>query len=257
MAANPEKAVLALFAHPDDAEFLCTGTFALLRQKGWKVYIATMTPGDCGSVERGREEISRIRRAEAARSAQMLDGKYCCLESDDLFVMYDRQTILKAVELLRKVRPRIVFTASPSDYMIDHETSSSIAWTACFAAGVPNVRTSSDAFEPIPYLYYTDAIEGKDKFGKAIMPDILVDISTVMDIKERMLCCHESQRSWLMAHHGMDEYVRMMKEFAQNRGELIECEYGEGFRQHLGHSFPQDDILKAELKEMVHSRPEL
>jgi LmbE family N-acetylglucosaminyl deacetylase len=254
MPAHPEKAVLALFAHPDDAEFMCTGTLALLRQKAWNIHIATVTAGDCGSVEYDRRETGRIRRAEAAKSAAILDGGYHCLECDDMFVMYDRATLLKAVELMREVRPRIVFTTSPSDYAIDHETTSRIAQTACFGGGIPNIEIDgAEVFEPIPYLYYVDAIEGKDIFGTEIKPKVLVDISSVMDTKERMLCCHESQRSWLMAHHGIDQYVMLMKEFARKRGKLIGADYAEGFRQHLGSSFPQDDILKSEMKDLVHN----
>ncbi|MFA4016852.1 MAG: hypothetical protein RUDDFDWM_001963, partial [Candidatus Fervidibacterota bacterium] len=40
----PER-VLAFMAHPDDAEFLCAGTLALLHQIGYEVHIATMTAG--------------------------------------------------------------------------------------------------------------------------------------------------------------------------------------------------------------------
>ena len=46
-----EKTVLCLEAHPDDAEFLCAGTLALLRERGWQVHIASVTPGDCGTVQ--------------------------------------------------------------------------------------------------------------------------------------------------------------------------------------------------------------
>ena len=74
MLKRREKVVLSLGAHPDDAEFMCAGTLALLHEKGWEVHIATMTPGDGGTVEYSREEISRIRKGEAARAAAILDG---------------------------------------------------------------------------------------------------------------------------------------------------------------------------------------
>ena len=247
------KTVLSLGAHPDDAEFFCAGTLALLRQKGWEIHIATMTPGDCGTVQYSREEISRIRRAEAAKAAAILDGTYHCLECDDIFILYDRPSLLKAIELLRKVKPAIVFTTSPSDYMVDHEMVSKIAQTACFACGVVNVETpGAEPFEPIPYLYYMDPAEEKDKFGTQIQAGTIVDISGVMDTKEKMLCCHESQRHWLMTHHGMDEYVNIMKESGEKRGLEIKSPFAEGFRQHLGHAYPQDNILKAELGDLVH-----
>jgi LmbE family N-acetylglucosaminyl deacetylase len=253
MTAKSEKNVLSLGAHPDDAEFFCAGTLALLRKKGWQIHIATMTPGDCGTVQYNREEISRIRRAEASKSAGLLDGSYHCLECDDIFILYDRPSLLKAIELLRKVRPTIVFTTSPSDYMVDHEMASKLAQTACFACGVVNVETpGAEPFEPIPHLYYMDPAEHKDKFGREVEPGAIVDITSVIDTKEKMLCCHESQRHWLMTHHGMDEYVNMMKNSDRKRGSQINAAYAEGFRQHLGHAYPQDNILKAELGDLVH-----
>ena len=45
-------AVLSVLAHPDDAEFLCAGTLIrLAREHGWRVHVASMTPGDCGSAD--------------------------------------------------------------------------------------------------------------------------------------------------------------------------------------------------------------
>jgi LmbE family N-acetylglucosaminyl deacetylase len=137
--------------------------------------------------------------------------------------------------------------------MVDHEMASRIAQTACFACGVVNIETpGAKSFEPIPYLYYMDPVEGKDNFGKAIKPGTIVDVSSVMDIKEKMLCCHESQRNWLLEHHGIDDYVIAMKRLGEERGRQINSQFAEGFRQHLGHAYPQDNILKAELGDLVH-----
>ncbi len=253
MSSEIRKTVLSIGAHPDDAEFFCTGTLALLHGKGWEVHIATMTPGDCGTVQYSREEISRIRRAEAAKATSVLDGTYHCLECDDIFILYDRPSLLKVIEVVRKVRPSIVFTTSPSDYMVDHEMASKLAQTACFACGVVNVETpEAEPFEPIPHLYYMDPAELKDIYGTEVRPPIFVDTTSVMDTKEKMLCCHESQRHWLMTHHGMDEYVNMMKAAGEKRGHQVNTPFAEGFRQHLGHAYPQDNILKAELGDLVH-----
>ena len=70
-----------------------------------------------------------------------------------------------------------------------------------------------------------------------------MDISPVMHIKEQMLACHASQREWLREQHGVDEYILMMKRWARHRGQQIGAEYGEAFRQHRGHAYPQDDLL--------------
>ncbi|MEX0770401.1 MAG: PIG-L family deacetylase [Balneolaceae bacterium] len=244
--------VLAIVAHPDDIEILCAGTLSLLRQKGWQVQMATMTAGDCGSREHGPEEISKIRKEEAVKAAAMIDAGYHCLECKDLFIMYDRPTLLKTIRLIRQLRPEIVLTMSPSCYMIDHEMTSKIVQTACFAAGAVNVNTDDvPPYFHIPHLYYLDPIEGKDKFGTIITPDFVVDITTVIDQKKEMLACHESQRKWLLEHHGMDAYLEAMKKMSAERGEFVNVKYGEGFRQHLGHAYPQHNLLLKELEDFA------
>ena len=255
MQANTSNArtVLAIGAHPDDAELLCAGTLALLHAKGWKVECATMTPGDCGSTTRTRAEISAIRRKEAVASAALLDGTFQCMECDDVFITYDRSTLLKVIKLVRQVKPEIVFTMSPEDYMVDHEVTSGVVRTACFSAGMNNIVTDGvDPFLTIPHLYYMDPMEGRDMLGNRIQATTIVDISSTMGKKEQMLLCHESQRSWLMAHHGVDQYVESMKESATMRGKRVGVRYAEGFRQHLGHAYPQDNILRQQLNGLVH-----
>jgi LmbE family N-acetylglucosaminyl deacetylase len=238
------KTVMGIFAHPDDAELVCAGTLSLFQKAGWDVHIVTMARGDKGTAELSREEISRIRKAEAANSARMINATYHCLEFEDLYIFYNRESVNATTGIIRKVKPSVVFTASPADYMQDHEMTGSIVQAACFASGVKNMEVDMPSFEPIPYLYYCDPMEGKDIFGRPVIPSMYVDISGVIDIKEKMLACHASQRNWLMQHHKMDEYINAMKRFAAERGRDAGTQYAEGFRQHLGHGFPQDNILK-------------
>jgi len=246
-----KKIALGIFAHPDDAEMMCTGTLSLLEKAGWSVHIATMTPGDKGTAVYSREQLSSIRKTEAAKSAGLIGGTYHCLEFEDVYILYDREAINKTTALIRRVHPMLVFTASPDDYMVDHEMTSKIVQTACFSSGIKNLEISDEPFEPVPYLYYCDAMEGKDKLGNPVQPNIFVDITGEMRIKEEMLACHESQRNWLMAHHKMDEYILSMKRFSEVRGKEIKTRYAEGFRQHLGHGYPQDNILKVELGNLA------
>lgn len=248
-----EKSVLAIVAHPDDAEFLCAGTLALLHKKEWEIHIATMTAGDCGSKSLSRAEISEIRKKEASRATAILDGTYYCLNQDDLFIFYDRKSILKVIELIRKVHPAMVFTMSPDCYLVDHEETSRLAQTACFGAGLVNVVTPGwEPLDYIPHLYYLEPMEGKDKFGRKISATTIVDISSVMDTKKEMLSCHESQREWLRAHHGMDEYVESMQRQSARTGSEVSVKYAEGFRQHQGHAYPQNNLLLTELSEYTH-----
>ncbi|MEN8156829.1 MAG: PIG-L family deacetylase [Bacteroidota bacterium] len=248
------RTILAIFSHPDDAELMCAGTLSLLKRAGWEIHMATMTPGDKGSAEHTKEEIGAIRQKEAANSATLIGATYHCLGFDDVYILYDRDSINRTIELIRKVRPAIVFTASPDDYMIDHEMTSLVVQTACFASGIKNMEASGDPYEHVPHLYYTDSIDGNDKMGKPITPSFYVDISEDISTKERMLACHASQRDWLLKHHKIDEYILAMKRFAALRGAEIEREYAEGFRQHLGHGYPHDNMLKEILGDSVINR---
>lgn len=257
MADLIPKRALACMAHPDDVEFWCAGTLALLHGAGWEIHIATMTPGDGGSDKLSREEIGRIRQAEAAKAAALLDGTYHCLGLDDVFIIYDRPSLVKTTALLRRVRPQLVIAHPPMDYFSDHEHAAQLVRTACFAATVPNVETpGAEALASVPHLYYSDAADGVDIYGQPVAPSLYVDISGVIDTKARMLACHESQREWLLTHHGMDEYTESVKRTARQRGREIGVDYAEGFRQHLGHGYPQDNLLKAALGGLLTDRKE-
>src|SRR5688572_20614601 len=135
--APMDDVALSFMAHPDDTEFLCGGTLVLLARLGWKVHIAAATAGDCGSGRLAPEVIAAVRREEGTAAARVIGGEFHCLEQRDLRVFYNDETLLAASALLRKVRPRIVLTHSPSDYLPDHEQVSLMARAAAFAAPVP------------------------------------------------------------------------------------------------------------------------
>lgn len=239
--------VLSVLAHPDDAEFLCAGTLIRLKEEhGFDVHIATMTPGDCGSTEMGSYEISRVRRLEGAAAAACIQATYHCLEERDLLVTYCERALEKVTRLLRKVRPSILLTHSPSDYMLDHEMTSTLTRAAAFAAPVPNFLSDRDLGAPldhIPHLYYCDAIEGKTPLGEDVPPGFYIDISGQVELKTKMMACHASQRNWLMKHHGLDSYLQALRDWSSRRGGECGVTFAEGFRQHLGHSYPHDNRL--------------
>lgn len=43
------KSVLAVFAHPDDAELTCFGTLGVLHSRGYRVLVGIVTDGTAGS----------------------------------------------------------------------------------------------------------------------------------------------------------------------------------------------------------------
>jgi LmbE family N-acetylglucosaminyl deacetylase len=238
---------VAILAHPDDAEFLAAGTLLRLkREHGWSIHIATMTPGDCGSADHTPDEIASIRRREAATAAGLIGASYECLEERDLRVIYGEEVLEKTVRYLNRLKADVVITHSPDDYHLDHEQTSRIVRAATFAAPIPNFlygRHSHPPLSHIPHLYYCDPLEGKDIFGRSIPAGFHIDISHVIEEKSKALEAHHSQRAWLLKHHGVDEFVKSMRDWSMAQGRISGVEFAEGFRQHLGHSYPYRNLL--------------
>jgi LmbE family N-acetylglucosaminyl deacetylase len=239
-----KKIALSFLAHPDDAEFQCAGTLIRLRDAGWEIHIATATAGDGGTMTEDRWSISATRTAEGKRAAEMIGATYHCLDERDIFVVYDRPAIQKTIDLFRKVNPSLVFTHAAKDYMMDHEIVSMLGRSASFAYGIPNLSSlPRPADAATPHLYYVDTVGGIDPYGKEVEPTTFVDISAQIEKKAEMLGAHASQREWLRAHHGMDEYLEAMRRRSGARGQQIGVKYAEGFVQHLGHAYPHNDLL--------------
>ncbi len=247
----PALRILALHAHPDDAEVLAGGTLAMLAARGHSVTVATCTPGDCGSHELGPEEIARVRRAEAARAASRIGAAYLCLEMRDLAIFVDDPCRRLVTDALRRMRPHIVLAASPIDYHCDHEAASALARDACFAAPAPNYQTGSPPLDAIPHLYFMDPIGGRDRENRVVLPDFVVDVSPVFGQKAAMLADHASQREWLRRQHGVDDYLEQMERMTRERGALAGFAYGEGFRQYRGHPYPLSPLLQELLADTI------
>jgi LmbE family N-acetylglucosaminyl deacetylase len=236
---------LSLLAHPDDAEMQCAGTLIRLADAGWEIHIATVANGDCGSATLPRKDIAAVRLKEGIAAAAKINATYHCLDEPDVNLVFDKPTIRKVTDLFRRVAPTLLFTHPRHDYMLDHEVVHTLARAAAFSYAIPNASELPlvDG-SAIPWLYYCDPIEARDPYtGELVAPTTYVDVSEQIDRKIEMLVCHASQREWLRAHHGMDEYVEAMKRFGSERGRQIGVQYAEAFVQHLGHAFPQSNLL--------------
>jgi LmbE family N-acetylglucosaminyl deacetylase len=244
-SSPPRRVALTLLAHPDDAEILCAGTLIRLADCGWEIHIATVAAGDCGSTTLSGEKIAALRRQEGIAAAAQIAATYHCLDEPDVQVVFDKPTNRKVIDLFRQIAPSLVFTHPRHDYMLDHEQVHLLARSASFSYPAPNA--SPLPLLPgsvIPWLYYCDPIEGRDPTtGEMARASTFVGISAQMERKVAMLACHASQRDWLRAHHGMDEYIHAMQRYNRERGQEIGVQYAEAFVQHRGHAFPQTDLL--------------
>jgi N-acetylglucosamine malate deacetylase 1 len=237
--------ILAIHAHPDDIEILAGGTLAHLTGLGHAVTIATATAGEGGSAVHDPDETGRIRRAEAAAAAALIQADYRCLGFADLGVFNDDPSRRAVTELIRSVRPDLVITASPIDYHPDHEAISLLARDACFAAPIANYRTGpSRPLGRIPAVYFMDSIGGRDRDGVRIPRHFAVDVGATFSVKQAMLAQHQSQAEWVAKQHGIPDHLADMVAWTRRVGRDVAVEFAEGFRQYRHPPYPKAPVLQ-------------
>ncbi len=252
------QTALAIFAHPDDIEFVAAGTLLLLRQAGWHIHYLNLSSGNLGSATMPVEETIAIRKIESQRAAEILGAEWHPSVSHDLEILYEIPTLRKLAAVVRDVRPQIVLTHSPSDYMEDHMATCRLAVSATFAKGMPNFETTPPV-HPVDgdvTVYHAQPHMNRDPLGVMVRPGLFVDISSTMATKCAALSAHESQRSWLDASQGMDSYVKTMEELSREVGGMSgRFEFAEGWRKHLHAGFckPDADPLADALKNSIRA----
>jgi len=246
------KVVLSIHAHPDDAEAWNAGTLKLLKEKGYKIVIATLTGGDLGGCNTGMEETARIRFDEAQKAASVLEAEYYSLGGTDGFLFDNKEMRLKTVSLIRKVRAGIIFTHLPTDYHSDHRTTANIVETAAMISSLDPVPVEEKPLEISPLLYHSSPLTLSDPLGsKIVPPHFFVDITSVIETKKRMLGYHISQIEFMRHMHKMNDFFGFVLEGNRNYGKMSGVEYAEVYWQHLGGGFQKEPLVQRELQSFL------
>lgn len=216
--------VLAVGAHPDDVDFFCGGTLALYAQAGAAITIAIATRGDIGAPDGTRDQIALTRRGEAQASADVIGADLVWIGYDDEFLFSTRESRTEMIDAIRKARPDVMFILDENDYNPDHRAAGTLARDARVPATVPLIETRYPAIDEAPATFVMDTYA-----SHRFEPEGYVDISSVMDVKERMLMQHESQVHWMSSVFGTDilDPVRAQSRF---RGGQAGTDAAEGFR---------------------------
>src|SRR5665647_2656886 len=141
------KSAIAMAAHPDDIELMMAGTLLLLKKAGYEIHYMNLSGGNCGSIDYASAEIKKIRLAEAKNAVQILGAHFHPPFCNDLEIFYDLKTLRGVASVIREVKPNIVLTHSPEDYMEDHTNTCRLAVTASFARSMRNFE--SEPVQPV------------------------------------------------------------------------------------------------------------
>jgi LmbE family N-acetylglucosaminyl deacetylase len=218
-----DERLLAIVAHPDNAELLCAGTLARAKIDGAAVAICVLCQGDKGQPTPPIDNLAEVRRAEMQDAAALLGAELLFGGFFDGELFDGPEQRRKVVELLRVFRPTLVLTHGPEDDHPDYRAASALVEAATWYAASAGYRTSAPPCMVPPSLWWMDTI-----YQSEFVPGFFVDVSAQMQLKQRMLACHQSQlRRGDLAFASLDE---MMVQHCRARGSQAGVAAAEAFR---------------------------
>lgn len=213
--------VLAIAAHPDDAEAGCGGALLLAAAAGARTAIADLTAGEAST------HGSRQQRARERDRASVLLGlaRRVTLDLPDTALGSDVSHRVAVVALLRELRPRVLLAPYPSDRHPDHAAAGRLAREACFLAGVRRFGNGGDPHVPRRLYHYM--------LHEPFEPTFVVDVDAVWERRTEALEAYASQfgrapqeRATAIAGRA---FLDMLDARAVAHGALVGAARGEAF----------------------------
>jgi LmbE family N-acetylglucosaminyl deacetylase len=189
----PALDVIAVGAHPDDAEIACGGTLAKLARQGYRVGIIDLTDGEPTPHSPG----PHVRMEEARQAAEVLGVHQRVtldLPNRRLFDGFEARVLL--AKEFRRYRPKVVIGFGDKTPMAspDHWQAMQITDAAVFYS---RLTKWDEHFEGLPVhtisrqLYFRLAFEPATLSGYA--SHFTVDIGDTLDAKLESIRCYQTQ----------------------------------------------------------------
>jgi LmbE family N-acetylglucosaminyl deacetylase len=214
--------VMAIFAHPDDAEFLCSGTIARYVASGYRAQYVLATSGDKGSDDYSATgaELAALRESEQLAAAHVLgveDVRFLRHLDGEVEVSLPFRRELALV--IRQHRPDVILTFDPWQRYQIHPDHRAVGQTTLDA-----VAAARD------HLYYPEQLGDEVREHRVHniycfatdYPNHYVDITSTIDLKIEALLCHSSQ----IRSEGLAERIRAR---ARQAGQELGVEFAEAF----------------------------
>jgi LmbE family N-acetylglucosaminyl deacetylase len=193
---TPIERVMVVTAHPDDSEFGAAGTVAKLAREGKEVTYVIVTDGSKGSSDRTMTptRLAAIRKDEQRNAAKALGVERVeFLGYVDCEVEDTRDLRRDITRQIRRWRPDLIITQNPHrTYNLyashrDHRVTAGVVLDCVYPLArdhmaFPELRSDGEPHKVLEV--YVMAWEN---------PQLVVDITEVMDLKLKALACHLSQ----------------------------------------------------------------
>lgn len=216
--------VLAIAPHPDDAEIAMGGTICWLLAQGHEVVLCDLTNGEptpIGTPER--------RAAEAAAAALLLGiQRRITLTLPNRYLQDTIEARTQVAEVIREVRPDVLFVPYWVDAHPDHLAACAIAEAARFVAKLTRTTMRGEPHYPGRVYHFFST-----HYNLHVKPSFIVDIS---DYVERKLASVAAYASQFGEERGNGWILDAIREANAYWGRLISRRFGEPFvcREEIG-----------------------
>lgn len=222
--------VMAIFAHPDDPEFVAGGSLARWAAAGRQLIYVLITDGSKGS----NDPTITTEALIATRQQEQRDAARALGCEDVVFLPYEdamlEPTIAVRRDLVREIRryrPEIVVCFDPTVFWVgdsyiqhpDHRASGEAALAAIFPAARDRLtfpEVLAEGLEP----HNVDDIY----LASPATPNRWIDISATIERKVAAMARHRSQVA------DPEATARLLRAFAREAGQAHGLAYAEAFR---------------------------
>ena len=219
-----EVDILAIFAHPDDLELSVGGTLLKMKSLGYRTGALDITRGEMGTrgTVEGREQESK----DAARILKLDVRENLGLADGHVFV--DDESRQRLVRVLRRLKPRVIFTHQLDDPHPDHDHIAHLVRESARLASMKRYdEETGDEKIPAPIVAH-------EIFSRLVHPSFIIDISDFLEDKMAAIRAHTSQ--FYDPNSGEPEtrltsktFLLQLESRSRYFGSLIGCDAGEPF----------------------------
>jgi N-acetylglucosamine malate deacetylase 1 len=211
--------ILAIAAHPDDAEIGCGGALMLAADAGLRVAVADLTSGEMAT--RGTPQQRQQERARAAELLGLCDRVAVGMPDTRIGTEpWHRDAI---IALIRDWRPRIVLAPYPDDRHPDHASAGRLVREASFLAGVAKMGAGA-RHRPRRLYHYM--------LHHSFDPSFVLDVSAVWTRRMAAVAAYQSQFGAAIGERteiGDPAFLEQLSARASFFGAMIGAPHGEPF----------------------------
>lgn len=197
MTDGGDGPVLVVSAHAADFVWRAGGALALASRSERPARIVCLSYGERGESASLWQQpgmtvdaAKATRRAEAQRAADVLGAEVTFLDAGDYPLSASPALLAALVDILRRVQPAVMLVHSNIDpYNYDHPVAADLALRARVIAQAAGYPSEHPALGAPPVFRFEPHQPEMCEFR----PDVLLDITSVFEVKRRAMGCMRAQ----------------------------------------------------------------